>query len=88
MNENHGQPGSIGPGFKDTPDEIQEVLDNNVEHSGLKKVCTSCSKPGIPVFMTEFTGTMVELYDDLEEDNEYVRTWAQCTVCKRVICVR
>ncbi|MHB1455314.1 MAG: hypothetical protein ACYC0V_00205 [Armatimonadota bacterium] len=89
MNDNYDNPDAIDPclGEKSLLEEIQELFDNEVEHIGLKKVCTSCSKPGVPVFMDEFIGTMAELYDDPEEDNEYVRTWAQCAVCRRVICV-
>lgn len=90
MNNNCDNPDVIDPcaGRRNPPDEIQEVLDNDVERVGLRKLCTSCSKPGEPIFMDEFVGTMAELYDDPEEDNEYVRIWAQCLVCKRVICVR
>lgn len=90
MNDNYDNPDAIDPcaGKRNPPDEIQEVLDNDIELIGLKKVCIHCSKPEKQVFMDELVGTMAELYDDPEEDNEYVRTWAQCTVCKRVICVK
>ncbi|MHB1455396.1 MAG: hypothetical protein ACYC0V_00615 [Armatimonadota bacterium] len=87
MSENYEHPDEIDPclGEKSLLEEIQELFD--IERIRMRKVCLECSRPGAPVFMDEFVGTMAEIHDDAGEDNVFIRTWAQCPMCNRVICL-